>query len=359
MLGNRFVFMFVSLLLGFTLAAQAQQTARLQVIHNAADPAAEIVDVYLWNGTSDTLLVKLDDFSFRSATPFVDVPAGDSLSVIIAGPGSTDPTSEVVTTIPVGALAVDMSYVAMANGVLNPADFALNPEARSIGFTLFARDGVREAGMNASDVDFIVFHGATDAPAVDVLARGVAALVDDAAYGDFTSYISVPAGAYTLDITPASDNSTIVASFNADLSGLGGGAAVVFASGFLTPSSNQGGPAFGLFAALPDGQVAEFGSPTSIIDDGTAVVTNYALEQNYPNPFNPTTSISFQLPASSFVTLKVYNVIGQEIATLLNKNIPAGRHSVNFDASNLVSGMYFYKIETQSFKDVRKMMLTK
>ncbi len=101
-------------------------------------------------------------------------------------------------------------------------------------------------------VEFFALHGATDAPTVDVIARGVATLVDNAAYGDMTGYIPVPPASYILDVTPGDDNATVVASFEADLSGLAGGAAVVFASGFLTPADNQGGAAFGLFAALPE-----------------------------------------------------------------------------------------------------------
>ncbi len=93
---------------------------------------------------------------------------------------------------------------------------------------------------------------------VDIIARNVATLVDNAAYGDITDYINVPAADYTIDITPGDDNSTIVASFDVNLSGLEGGSAVVFASGFLDPSSNQNGEAFGLFAALSDGTVVQF-----------------------------------------------------------------------------------------------------
>lgn len=85
----------------------------------------------------------------------------------------------------------------------------------------------------------------------------------------------------------------------------------------------------------------------------------FALNQNYPNPFNPSTSIEFQLPKESFVTLKVYNILGVEIATLVNEQKPAGVHKINFDASGLTSGLYIYKISTGNFEQTRKMMLLK
>ncbi|MBD3374744.1 T9SS type A sorting domain-containing protein, partial [candidate division KSB1 bacterium] len=99
--------------------------------------------------------------------------------------------------------------------------------------------------------------GATDAPAVDVKARDVATLVDGAAYGDMTDYLAVPPQMYLLDVY-AAGTETLVETFDANLSGLAGGAAAVFASGFLSPDDDQDGPAFGIFAALPDGQVVEF-----------------------------------------------------------------------------------------------------
>jgi hypothetical protein len=90
----------------------------------------------------------------------------------------------------------------------------------------------------------------------------------------------------------------------------------------------------------------------------------YSLDQNYPNPFNPSTKISFTLAADSKVDLKVFNILGQEIAVIVNGALAAGSHSYNFDASNLNSGVYFYQFEAQgadgsSFKSIKKMMLTK
>lgn len=90
----------------------------------------------------------------------------------------------------------------------------------------------------------------------------------------------------------------------------------------------------------------------------------YNLSQNYPNPFNPSTQISFTIKVTSRVTLKIFDVLGREVVNLMNKNIAAGSHTINFDASDLNSGVYLYRIEAagtdgSSFRSVKKMILTK
>ncbi len=246
--------LFAALASGTVVEFPAVSTARLQVIHNAADPAATLVDVYV-NGS-----ILLDDFAFRTATPFVDVPAGVLLNIGVA-PGTSTSAADTLKNFEV-TLANGGTYLAVANGVLNPASFAVNPDGASTAFTLFLQDQMKESATNGTEVDFRAVHGSSDAPTVDVIARNVATLVDDASYSAITPYISVPAASYTLDVTPAA-GSPIVASFTADLSTLGGGSAVVFASGFLDPTTNQNGPAFGLYAALANGTVVAF-PPTSV-----------------------------------------------------------------------------------------------
>ncbi len=229
----------------FTINTLKAQTADLQVIHNAADPAASSVDIYV-NGT-----LTLDDFAFRSATSFLTLPSGVPIDIGVA-PSSSTSVSDTIKNFNV-TLMDGNRYVAVANGVLNPASFAANPDGRMTDFNLFIQDNIRAASVMPGEVDFIVLHGATDAPTVDVLARNVAPLVDNAVYGDITPYISVPAASYLLDITPGNNNNQILLSYTADLSALAGGTAVVMASGFLDPSMNQNGPAFGLWAFLSDG----------------------------------------------------------------------------------------------------------
>ncbi len=85
----------------------------------------------------------------------------------------------------------------------------------------------------------------------------------------------------------------------------------------------------------------------------------FTLEQNYPNPFNPTTSLQYAISRGQLVTLIVYDVLGREIAKLVDEFKPSGKYVIEFDGSNLTSGIYFYRLEAGSFIQVRKMVLAK
>jgi len=101
------------------------------------------------------------------------------------------------------------------------------------------------------------------------------------------------------------------------------------------------------------------GVPVAVNDPISNIPTAYKLEQNYPNPFNPTTSITFALPIAGNVELKVYDILGKEVASIVSGNMNAGTHIVPFDASALASGVYIYKITAGSFIDSKKMVLIK
>jgi hypothetical protein len=89
------------------------------------------------------------------------------------------------------------------------------------------------------------------------------------------------------------------------------------------------------------------------------VPTTYSLSQNYPNPFNPVTRINFAIPKQGLVSLKIYDVLGREIMTLVNEVKTPGVYSVDFNGSELSSGVYFYRMESNGFSDVKKLMLVK
>jgi hypothetical protein len=107
---------------------------------------------------------------------------------------------------------------------------------------------------------------------------------------------------------------------------------------------------------------AKMGDPVAVHEPASVPAT-FRLDQNYPNPFNPTTIISYKLPISSLVTIKVYDVLGRELKTLINERQVGGEHSVRFDGSGLPSGVYFYRTEAVSvgerIVDVKKMLLVK
>lgn len=101
------------------------------------------------------------------------------------------------------------------------------------------------------------------------------------------------------------------------------------------------------------------GTTTSIEEYGNELAKHFQLNQNYPNPFNPTTNISFELPKSGEVSLKVFDMLGREVQELINGYQAAGAHQVQFNAENLPSGMYIYRLKSGSVELTRKMMLIK
>ncbi len=124
------------------------------------------------------------------------------------------------------------------------------------------------------------------------------------------------------------------------------------------------GTIIGLIGFVAVAGMSSLPPPVSVDDSQVGIPTVYQLAQNYPNPFNPSTRITFNLPVDSKVSLKIFDVLGQEVANLITANLNAGIHEVDFDASGFKSGVYFYKIEANAidgltFTDVKKMVLLK
>ncbi|MBS1619605.1 MAG: DUF4397 domain-containing protein [Bacteroidetes bacterium] len=271
-------------------AGLAAQTANLQVIHNCADPAAASVDVYV-NGT-----LALDNFAFRSATGFLSLPAGVALNVGVA-PATSMSAADTLKNFTLGPLQADSSYIVVASGVV-ATGFAANPNGKSTAFDLKVIDHAKTAS-GAGTVSFAVFHGVTDAPGVDVNLSTGGNLVSNAQYGDASGYLTVPPTWYPIDIAPAGVSTPLV-QYVADLSGLGGKSALVIASGFLTPSSNNNGPSFAILAVLADGTVVTLpqqqqsyvqvihNSPDPAADsvdvyvDGTKAISNFKFRTATP-----------------------------------------------------------------------------
>ena len=115
-----------------------------------------------------------------------------------------------------------------------------------------------------------------------------------------------------------------------------------------------------IWGVRTDGGISRYGDPIiGITPISTETPSAYSVSQNYPNPFNPTTKINFALPKSGLVTLKVYDMLGKEVAMLVNEVKNVGTYSVDFNGASLSSGIYFYKVNVNGFSEVKKMMLIK
>lgn len=123
---------------------------------------------------------------------------------------------------------------------------------------------------------------------------------------------------------------------------------------FVYHDYNTDGSIAGIRAEFP-----EFGTVVANTNPADQLPTVYSLGQNYPNPFNPATEISFALPNAGPVTLVVFNVLGQEVETLVDRQMEAGNHSVSWNAANYSSGVYFYRLNAERFTQTMKMMLLK
>lgn len=224
------------------LPTSAFTPAKVQVIHNSADPAAASVDVWV-NNTKVA-----DDFLFRTNTAFIDFPVAglfdDATEVRISAPTSTDTTNAIAKF---DLKLVTDRYVVVANGIAQENGFNPGNDERPI--TLSAFRGARAQSAVSGNVDVLVHHGSTDAPTVDVVEPSLnLTVIDDISYSEFQGYAPLPASNYLLQIRDASGTVT-VATFEAPLTGFANQALTVLASGFLNPDNNSDGAAFGLFVA--------------------------------------------------------------------------------------------------------------
>jgi hypothetical protein len=105
--------------------------------------------------------------------------------------------------------------------------------------------------------------------------------------------------------------------------------------------------------------IFQFSTTTGIIPISTGIPEIYSLSQNYPNPFNPVTRINYSIPKQGLVTIKIYDALGREVQTLINDMKTPGNYIVDFDGTNLSSGVYFYKLASNDFVSIKKMILLK
>jgi hypothetical protein len=314
--------LWVALPAGGPLVELPASTARVQVIHNSADAAATQVDVYL-NGS-----LLIDDFAFRTASSFIDAPAGSPIAIDIAPSNSTSVANSIATFN--YTLAGNETYVLVAEGIVSATGYS-----PATPFDIAVYSMGQESALTAGNTDVLVHHGATDAPAVDVYESSIPAgnIVTNASYSDFTSYINLATADYTLEVRPTG-TTTAVACYEASLATLGlqDSAIIVVASGFLDPSVNSNGPAFGLWVALPSG-----GGLIGLQICGSTGLNALNSEninlKAFPNPANNRLNIGgFDLTS---VNVTITSILGKQIQNSLYNVDDNG-----IDISSLAKGTY-------------------
>lgn len=317
--------------------APPSATARVQIIHNSPTPT---VDIY----ANDGLL--LDNFVFRTATPFIDVPADVALNIGVALDNSTS-AADAIANFPV-TFEAGKTYVVVASGVVGG-----NP-----GFGLSVFDMAAETADAPGNVGILFFHGSPDAPTVDVVTGG-SPLIDDASFGDFQGYLNVPAATYELDITPGNDNSTVVASYLADLSFWGGNTAVIFASGFLGGDE----PGFEPWVALNNGGTFPLAAISNASNNAVPDVVNNSTVNSFsafsiqPNPAVDQVDISFKLEKESAVMITIVNQLGQVVSVENLGPRFAGANNISVDLFGLPTGRYFVALQSDEGLQTKQLIV--
>jgi hypothetical protein len=230
------------------LPSVAYDPAQVQIIHNSADLAASPVDIWV---NDDKVAANVN---FRTATPFLNVPVSTifqaPVDISITAANSTDTIGAIRKA---SARFNPNKYVAIASGIASPTGY--NPDATVAPLSIFIKNYNTNVFTNPENCNVLVFHGCTDAQVVDVREQiSNATLLNDFAYGSYSNFLSLPAENYALQITNQAGN-VAYASYIAELGKLGlqGQTIVVLASGFLDPTNNSDGAAFGLWVATEDG----------------------------------------------------------------------------------------------------------
>ncbi len=306
------------------------QTSRIQVVHNAADPLAAVVDVYL-NGTK-----AFDNVAFRKATAFTNVPANTPLVIGIA-PATSTAYKDTIGTITLDPLRAGRTYSFVASGVLDTAKFRRNPNGKAIKFGIAVLEGALETSSEAGKTAVRVAHFATDAPRVSIASNSTN-FASNVTYGD-------AAATYTL-VAPANDTLWVsgedgkrIRGYVCDFRGTNR-AVLVLASGFFVPDSNQGGPGFKLIIVEPNGNV---NASLIEVEPGTTSVEELfdASSTWVMGPMPAREQLRISIPSTAPVAAKyaLVSITGEVVARGEFSSDASGSHTT-IDIRALPAGTY-------------------
>lgn len=312
---------------------KGQASARIQFIHGSADPTQDTMFSWVRDSAVGVNFTRVtNEIAFREANSFNDI---FEINAAIVTP-TISPIADSLAMVEFAPLDTLKSYSFLFTGVSNPSFFAANPDGRGTANKIIKIDDVREVGGTPGSVDIIFFHGVTDAPTIDIRPQGSPIpLVNDIAYGEYSSYFTVPVGNYTIEMTSA-DQSSVIRSFQVNLTSLGGQSLILMATGFANPSANQNGAEINLCEVFPDGTVDCIQPILVGIDE---ILSNVFTV--YPNPFQGAFNIGgFDMDG----LVSVFNLNGQQVySTSIQAN-----EEITIDLSFQPSGVYLLKFENSA-----------
>jgi uncharacterized protein DUF4397/type IX secretion system substrate protein len=328
--------------LGLAATAPARaQTARIQFVNATPDPTVGTVGLWV-NGTQIG-----GDLTFEHATAFLDTPSGEVEVVLRASDGSTLLTRTLDFT-------ENRSYYLVVSGVVDSASFPSNPGAGVNTSLSISLAEANEVSPDSGRFEVRMFHAAIDCPRLDwwVWGGGYAPfrIWYDVGFSEFSAATQGSPARYTGEARQAGGTTRLGTEDIGDFSDLGGQSLLNLFTGWLAASQ---GYSLRMLEVYADGSVTTSAEPIGTLP------STYDLETNYPNPFNPSTMIRFSTPQTGTVRLAVYDLLGREVRVLVDGLVNAGDHEVRFDAKDLPSGTYLYRLETGSGSLARQMLLVR
>lgn len=309
-------------------AISGSQTARVQLVHNASDPKLTLVDVWV-NGTKS-----INRWTYRTATPFQDLPSGIPLNVAVTAANSASPSNPLYTTT-IPSLRPGRTYHIIATGV-SESGFAENPGKIDTSFRLVVLDDALERSPESGKSAVRIGHFATDAPTVNARNTTLGVVATGLKYLDVTPYRLFEPAVDTIWVINATEEK-IIKGYIVDLRG-NDRAALFLASGFVNPAANKNGSPFKMILVEPSGTVR---SNLIEVDSVTSSVNDYlqSMLAVGPNPASSDVTVRFDAPAAGS-NVEIVDLNGTVVATM-----PLGTEGAgSLPVTGLSAGMYTVRV---------------
>ncbi|CAN0256414.1 unnamed protein product, partial [Laminaria digitata] len=301
-------------------------TAFLQFVQNAPDVPDLQVSV------SGEQIVS--DLTYKNATDFIELRSVEVDLLVTYDPGDGSTETVLDSTI---TLVDEKTYVFVANGLIgdDSFEFVLNEEGKY-------------KATDSESVDFFVFHGSPDAPTVEVNLldatpqhNELAVLANNLSYGDNTTYRSVVADVYNIEIVSSLTGQQVDV-YGLDVSELAGSSVTVVVGGYLQPENDDQPFSVFVYAGEVEAMIAPVVTSS---EDESALPTELVVRGIYPNPFQNNAVLTFDLPKASEVNVDLFDMLGRKVFSTGKKQFSVGsNHSVSLEGGTLAAGIYVYKV---------------